>query len=447
MDQRGHPLLDSAFQRQLRRVLLRRRIAAEWLDDAVGEVIVRTLEAVADPAPQWHALATAIAVMLADLFARGRMPKLGWQRCAGASRECARNSATWSTSRGCRTCGSRGRTTKTTTRAAIGSTRAADSSQRAAIGSRRAALWSQRAALSSERAALWSQCAAQLETIAAHWVESVALWLERAARVDQRAARVGQRAARWTARAALSSQCAARVEPIAALWDQRAARADERAARVTQYVLLRPLTPSIPSRPRRPPPPDEGPRPPQGRSGHRHGDDREPTVPGAGPSTQHRHGPDHDARSGRAGDGDARERHRASAQCRPPRSRPGARLAQGVRANHRRRRPAGRRGNSHHERRHDGEESGSAHQAALRRDGRGPVGERQARRPVRRPPRQLRVAEQHRRRQDLGRRHAQPAGQDEITGLPVGSTVQVRFRAIIKGGPDNWSQPLGIVVK
>jgi hypothetical protein len=34
-----------------------------------------------------------------------------------------------------------------------------------------------------------------------------------------------------------------------------------------------------------------------------------------------------------------------------------------------------------------------------------------------------------------------------ITGLPVGSTVQVRFRAIIKGGPDNWSQPLSIVVK
>ncbi len=34
-----------------------------------------------------------------------------------------------------------------------------------------------------------------------------------------------------------------------------------------------------------------------------------------------------------------------------------------------------------------------------------------------------------------------------ITGLPVGSTVQVRFRAIIKGGPGNWSQPLSIVVK
>jgi hypothetical protein len=34
-----------------------------------------------------------------------------------------------------------------------------------------------------------------------------------------------------------------------------------------------------------------------------------------------------------------------------------------------------------------------------------------------------------------------------ITGLPVGTTVQVRFRAIIKGGPDNWSQPLSIVVK
>ena len=53
--QRGHPLLDSAFQRQLRRVLLRRRIAVEWLDDAVGEVIVRTLEAVADPAPRFAA--------------------------------------------------------------------------------------------------------------------------------------------------------------------------------------------------------------------------------------------------------------------------------------------------------------------------------------------------------------------------------------------------------
>ena len=132
MHQRGHPLLDSGFQRQLRRVLLRRRIAAEWLDDAVGEVIVRTLEAVADPAPppgddgEWHALATTIAVnfakderkkarrrwklgnvgpcedadvfeplvddtwrhwldakklalMLADLFARGEMPQHGWE--------------------------------------------------------------------------------------------------------------------------------------------------------------------------------------------------------------------------------------------------------------------------------------------------------------------------------------------------------------------------------
>lgn len=127
----GHPPLDSAFQRQLRRVLLRRRIPFEWIDDAVGEVIVRTLEGVADRAQppgddgQWHALATTIAVnfakderkkarrrsklgyvgtcedadvfeplvhdawrhwldakklalMLADLFACGRMPEHGW---------------------------------------------------------------------------------------------------------------------------------------------------------------------------------------------------------------------------------------------------------------------------------------------------------------------------------------------------------------------------------
>lgn len=133
MNRRGHPLLDSGFQRQLRKVLLRRRIPAEWLDDAVGEVVVRTLEAVASPAPappldddgQWHALATTVAVnfaanerkkarsrqklgyvgtcedadvfeplvddtwrhwldakklahMLADLFARGEMPQHGW---------------------------------------------------------------------------------------------------------------------------------------------------------------------------------------------------------------------------------------------------------------------------------------------------------------------------------------------------------------------------------
>lgn len=127
----GHPLLDSAFQRQLRRVLLRRRIPFEWIDDAVAEVIVRTFEGIADPtAPpaddgEWHALATKIAVnfakderkkarrrqklgyvgtcedadvfeplvhdtwrhwldakklalMLADLFVRGRMPQHGW---------------------------------------------------------------------------------------------------------------------------------------------------------------------------------------------------------------------------------------------------------------------------------------------------------------------------------------------------------------------------------
>jgi len=34
-----------------------------------------------------------------------------------------------------------------------------------------------------------------------------------------------------------------------------------------------------------------------------------------------------------------------------------------------------------------------------------------------------------------------------VSGLPVGSTVQFRFRAIVKGGPEDWSQPLGALVK
>jgi DNA-directed RNA polymerase specialized sigma24 family protein len=66
MHERGHPLLESLFQRHIRRFLLRRRIPPEWLDDAVGEVIVRTLEAlVGRPTPAdadgWHALATTVA--------------------------------------------------------------------------------------------------------------------------------------------------------------------------------------------------------------------------------------------------------------------------------------------------------------------------------------------------------------------------------------------------
>lgn len=129
--ERGHPLLEADFQRHVRRVLGRRRIPFEWLDDAVGEVIVRTLEAVAGRASpadagEWHALATTVAInyaaderkkarrrerlghaglcedadvfepleddtwrhwldakklalMLADLFARGEMPDKGWE--------------------------------------------------------------------------------------------------------------------------------------------------------------------------------------------------------------------------------------------------------------------------------------------------------------------------------------------------------------------------------
>lgn len=34
-----------------------------------------------------------------------------------------------------------------------------------------------------------------------------------------------------------------------------------------------------------------------------------------------------------------------------------------------------------------------------------------------------------------------------VSGLPVGSTVQFRFRAIVKGGPEDWSQPVGVLVK
>jgi len=34
-----------------------------------------------------------------------------------------------------------------------------------------------------------------------------------------------------------------------------------------------------------------------------------------------------------------------------------------------------------------------------------------------------------------------------ITGLPVATTVQFRFRAIVKTGPTDWSQPLSLVVR
>jgi DNA-directed RNA polymerase specialized sigma24 family protein len=126
----GHPLLEPGLQRHLRRVLARRRIPPEWLDDEVDEVVVRTLEALPPGAPpadadEWQALATTVAVnyaaderkkarrrerlgnaglcedadgfepllddtwrhwldakrlalVLADLFARGEMPGHGW---------------------------------------------------------------------------------------------------------------------------------------------------------------------------------------------------------------------------------------------------------------------------------------------------------------------------------------------------------------------------------
>lgn len=66
MHERGHPLLEPSFGRHLRGVLRRRRMPPEWLDDAVGEVIVRTLEAVDGREPpadagEWHALATTVA--------------------------------------------------------------------------------------------------------------------------------------------------------------------------------------------------------------------------------------------------------------------------------------------------------------------------------------------------------------------------------------------------
>ena len=34
-----------------------------------------------------------------------------------------------------------------------------------------------------------------------------------------------------------------------------------------------------------------------------------------------------------------------------------------------------------------------------------------------------------------------------VTGLPVATSVMFRFRAVIKGGPADWSQPLSLVVK
>ena len=34
-----------------------------------------------------------------------------------------------------------------------------------------------------------------------------------------------------------------------------------------------------------------------------------------------------------------------------------------------------------------------------------------------------------------------------VTGLPVATSVLFRFRAVIKGGPADWSQPISLVVK
>jgi hypothetical protein len=58
----------------------------------------------------------------------------------------------------------------------------------------------------------------------------------------------------------------------------------------------------------------------------------------------------------------------------------------------------------------------------------------------------LPLAVQHRRRQDLGRRVGDAAGEDDRHGLPVGTTVQFRCRSVIKGGASDWSAPLSMVV-
>jgi hypothetical protein len=34
-----------------------------------------------------------------------------------------------------------------------------------------------------------------------------------------------------------------------------------------------------------------------------------------------------------------------------------------------------------------------------------------------------------------------------ISGLPVGSTLAFRFRAVVKSGPEDWSQPINVVIK
>jgi RNA polymerase sigma factor (sigma-70 family) len=64
----AHPLADARFLRYVRAVLRRRGIPAQYLDDAVGEVVVRTLQALVGreaPAPgdeaQWRALAATVA--------------------------------------------------------------------------------------------------------------------------------------------------------------------------------------------------------------------------------------------------------------------------------------------------------------------------------------------------------------------------------------------------
>jgi hypothetical protein len=58
----------------------------------------------------------------------------------------------------------------------------------------------------------------------------------------------------------------------------------------------------------------------------------------------------------------------------------------------------------------------------------------------------IRVAVQHRRRQDLDRR-TRDAGETEIPGLTPGATVQFRYRTVTpKAGQGDWSQTVQLLI-
>ena len=71
----------------------------------------------------------------------------------------------------------------------------------------------------------------------------------------------------------------------------------------------------------------------------------------------------------------------------------------------------------------------------------------EARRRLGGAPRVVRVGVQHRRRQDLGRRAVDAAGEDDRRRAAPGATVQFRYRPVTKTGEGDWSQPVSLLVK